>query len=101
MLLYNVTVKIDKGIEAEWLDWMKSKHIPDMMCTGMFVSCRICRVLDQDEENKSTYTFLYECESRNKLDKYFKEFATALRADASNRFGNNFQITRSVLEVVE
>jgi hypothetical protein len=51
MLLYNVTVGVDKDIETEWLEWMKEKHIPDVMKTGMFESSKIYKVLnDQDLE---------------------------------------------------
>jgi len=36
MILYNVTVKIMKPLEAEWLKWMKEVHIPDVINTGLF-----------------------------------------------------------------
>ena len=35
-VIYNVTVSIDYGASARWLDWMKRTHIPDVMKTGMF-----------------------------------------------------------------
>jgi hypothetical protein len=34
MILYNVTVSVDPEIHDEWLAWMKSKHIPDVLATG-------------------------------------------------------------------
>ena len=36
MLLYNVTVGIDKELEQEWIDWMKQQYIPVVMKTEMF-----------------------------------------------------------------
>ena len=31
MIIYNVTISIDKEVENHWLDWMKNTHIPDVM----------------------------------------------------------------------
>ncbi len=36
MIIYNVTVKIDNDVVAEWLNWMQTVHIPDVMQTGYF-----------------------------------------------------------------
>ncbi|MBS1656895.1 MAG: DUF4286 family protein [Chitinophagales bacterium] len=33
MIIYNVTIKIYREAEAEWLNRMKTKHIPDVMST--------------------------------------------------------------------
>ena len=39
MIIYNVTVSlVDQTIHEEWLNWMKTKHIPDVMNTGCFLS---------------------------------------------------------------
>gem|GEM_PF-5619184 len=29
-ILYNVTINIDHNTSEEWLQWMKSTHIPDV-----------------------------------------------------------------------
>ena len=31
MIIYNVTVSLSPEIEKDWLNWMKSKHIADVM----------------------------------------------------------------------
>src|SRR5690349_8057948 len=50
MLLYNVTVGIDKVLEAEWLIWMRDQHIPAVMATGYFKEYKMYKVLhDQGE----------------------------------------------------
>mgnify|MGYP002347735554 CR=1 FL=1 len=35
-LLYNVTIKVESDIHHEWLEWMKTVHIPDVMATNSF-----------------------------------------------------------------
>ncbi|MGB3076069.1 MAG: DUF4286 family protein, partial [Chitinophagales bacterium] len=63
MLLYNVTIQIAKDAETEWLHWMKTRHIPDVLLTGQFVEARISRLLDQPDDEDSTYVIQYQCES--------------------------------------
>ena len=36
MILYNVTVKIAKAVHDDWLEWMKTVHIPDVLKTNLF-----------------------------------------------------------------
>ena len=31
MIIYNVTVSIDKEIEKQWFDWMKNTHIATIL----------------------------------------------------------------------
>ena len=50
MLLYNETFGIDKGIEQEWLQWMKEVGVPKTMETGMFLRWKIYKVLHDDNE---------------------------------------------------
>ena len=36
MIVYNVTVKIEKDIHDDWLAWMKETHIPEVLKTNLF-----------------------------------------------------------------
>jgi len=67
MILYNVTVKIDRAIDADWLQWMRERHIPEVMDTGIFTENKLYRLLDQDESEGITYAIQYACRSRADL----------------------------------
>ena len=72
MIIYNVTViLLDPTIHEEWLNWMKTKHIPDVMNTGCFLSNKICRLMVDDE---ITYAIQYTCKDLATLEKYQQEF---------------------------
>ena len=75
MILYNVTVKIDKTMAADWLHWMLSEHIPAVMGTGQFQSSRISRLLDQPADDDETYVIQYQCESMDHFNYYISTFA--------------------------
>jgi len=100
MLLYNVTVKINRDTEQDWLEWMKQKHIPDVMNTGQFVDSHICKLLDQPEDDDSTYVIQYRCENREKFDHYLKTFAPNLRNQHNARYKDKFIAFRTLMEIV-
>ena len=99
MIIYSVTVSIDKNIESEWLPWMKTQHIPDVMATGFFLSNEMSRLLDPvPEEGTATYNIQYTCRSMADLEDYQENAAAALQADHTERFKDRFFAFRTLLE---
>jgi hypothetical protein len=101
MIVYNVTVNIEKNIHEEWLNWMLSKHIPDVMRTGCFLENKIMRLLTETENDGFTYAFQYICASMQDLERYQREFAPKLQAEHSERYKDKFVAFRSILEIVQ
>jgi hypothetical protein len=99
MIIYNVTIKVQHDIAAEWLEWMKKEHMPELMKTGLFLDYRLCRLLEQDELEGITYTAQYFCDSLEHYNTYISEYAQKLRDKGFARFGNKFIAFRTVMEV--
>ena len=59
MIIYNVTINIDDQVHDDWLSWMQSKHIPDMLATKKFVEAKMCNVLLEEVMGGSTYCIQY------------------------------------------
>ena len=100
MLIYNVTTKVTHSIHTKWLEWMKEKHIPEVMASGCFISQRLVRLLDTDESDGVTYAAQYEVDNKELYDIYIEQHAPALRKDMMNTFGDQFISFRSLMEVV-
>lgn len=100
MILYNVTVSIDNDVHEEWLQWMREKHIPDVMATGCFIESRISRVHGEEEGGK-TFAISYICPSEELFDIYQKEHAPALQQDHTSRYHGKFAAFRTMLTVLE
>lgn len=101
MILYNVTVSIDPEIHDEWVQWMKTKHLPDVMATGLFLENRMLRLLSQaPDESGPTYAFQYVCRDQETLERYQKEFAPALQEEHTERYKGKFVAFRTILEYV-
>jgi hypothetical protein len=101
MILYNVTVMVDAEVAADWLEWMRTHHIPEVMNSGYFLSHRLCRLLQPEpEQNTVTYAIQYFCISGDKLNEYIVQAAPALRDKHSSRYGHKAQVFRTVLEIL-
>jgi hypothetical protein len=100
MVLYNVTVSIDREIESNWLDWMRKTHIPQVMKTGCFLECRISRI-QGEEDGGAAYSFLYLSPSQEKMDEYQEKYALSLQQDHAQHYGGKFAAFRTLLTVIE
>ena len=100
MIVYNVTVGIDKEAEVEWLDWMINVHIPRVLATGMFVDNKIYKVLTGDEENIS-YSVQYFAENLNYVEKYLNEYAPALIQEHNEKFKDRHAAFRTLLQSID
>lgn len=100
MLLYNVTIILEEDIQKEWLNWMRTRHINDVMETGCFASNRMLRVLDSPNEG-ITYCIQYIADSIEKYTDYQQKFATQLQADTPEQFVNKFVAFRTVMEFID
>lgn len=99
MIIYNVTVQVDKEVHEEWLSWMKKKHIPDVMASGQFLDYRIFRLID-DSEVVVTYACQYQCKGMDNIHRYQEDFAPTLQEDHRNRYEGRFVAFRTLLEDV-
>ena len=100
MILYNITILVDKSIEQEWLEWITIKHIPNVLKTGCFLSAKINRIINNNEPNQS-FAISYECESMKKMHLYKTKYSKKLSNDYLERFGNKTDSFRTLLEVIK
>jgi len=100
MILYNVTVNLEKGAEQEWLDWMKNQHIPDVLATGLFLENKIFRLLNETENDGSTFSVQYFANSLDDIEIYIQEHSHRLQSEHAQKFQGRFVAFRSLLEGV-
>lgn len=101
MIIYNVTVKIENEVHDDWLEWMKTKHIPDVMSTGYFSQSRLCRIMSVRDEDGVTYAIQYDCESTAILHQYQVKAAPALQKEHKERYEGKFVAFRTLMDIVE
>jgi len=99
-IIYNVTVNISEARVEEWLEWLREEHIPQMLGLGIFGGATLVRVLGFEQGGK-TYAIQYRAESMQAFERYEQEYAPGLRAQMVERFGDDAQGFRTMLEIVE
>jgi hypothetical protein len=100
MLLYNVTINIDKAIETEWLDWMKSQHVPKVMATGLPLQSKVLKLLTEIDNGGATYTFQYFFENMAAYEIYQQLHSPSLQNHVKERYEGKFVSFRTLLEEV-
>lgn len=101
MIIYNVTINIDESIEKEWLHWMRKTHIPEVLNTGKFISCRLSKLTSHKEDGSENYSAQYTCRSQKDLDDYQNNFAKELQQKSLAIFADKMLAFRTELDVIE
>lgn len=102
MIIYSVTVAIDREIEDDWVAWMRDVHLDDVLATGCFERASFRRVLQPDlHRGRATYTTEYLCPSMERFETYEQEHAPRLRQDVLDRYAQRFSASRMLLETVD
>ena len=100
MIIYNVTINIHESVHNQWLTWMQTKHIPEILATKKFSSARIVKVLIEEEMGGTTYSVQYTTDSKATLQKYYDEDAPSFRAEGLKLFGDKMLAFRTELELI-
>jgi hypothetical protein len=97
MIIYHVTICLEASIETEWIEWMKQVHIPEVLRTGCFFECRVCKALDV-AGTEPVYVMQYSCPSLEEYHRYREDFAPAIQKEHTDRYAGKFRGSRQLLE---
>ena len=100
MIIYNVTINIDESAHDQWLNWLKTKHIGEVLATGCFYKAKLSRVLVEEEMGGTTYAIQYTTDSMETLQRYYDEDAPRLRDEGARLFGDKMLAFRTELEMI-
>jgi len=100
MIIYNVTTKVAHSIAAEWLEWIKNEHIPELISTGCFTHAVVLQLVESDDEEGTNYAVQYHAESKAFYNKYMEKFADAMRKKSIDKWGDKTISFRTLMQVV-
>lgn len=103
MIIYNVTVQINHEVEEDWVKWMRTHHIPDVIKTEQFTSHRFCRLISHQEQSQgtSTYAIQYFAQSMKNIHNYQVNFAKKLQEEHTEKYKDKFLAFRTLLEIID
>jgi Domain of unknown function (DUF4286) len=100
MILYNVTININQDLEQEWLQWMKTQHVPEVMATGLPVANKILRLLTELDNGGATYSFQYSFGEMEDYLAYQQLYAPQLQQKHHDRYNGQYVSFRTLLEEI-
>ncbi len=100
MILYNITYNIDKDIETEWTNWMKTDYIPRLMNTGYFSSVRFFRLLNVEDEG-STFSIQLMANTLELIQEFLDKSAHKLAEEHILRYKNKHVAFQTVLQELD
>jgi hypothetical protein len=99
MIILNETIIVDHDVHTEWLQWVKSVHVPAVMATGLFTGYRILSVLNSPNEG-STYCVQYDADSLEQYYTYQQTESDHLKNIHLKKFENKLVLFESIMQVV-
>lgn len=99
-IIYNVTVKVEWSIHHDWLEWMKTEHMPEVAATGCFTHFHLVRLIESDDRDGPTYAAQYFALTKSDYDRYIDQYSVNLRNKAIELWGDQLVAFRTVMEIV-
>ena len=85
---YEITASVRPDLCGAYEDYMRDRHIPDLLATGAFAGATISR------SAPGRYRVRYEAFSREALDGYLATHAAGLREHFATTFPEGIEVTR-------
>lgn len=100
-MIYNVTVKVSSDVLEDWIKWMSTVHIPEVMASACFKSFRFLHLEGYDDHEGYTYAIQYTCPSQELLDIYIRDHAPELQRKHKELYEGKFVAFRTILNILE
>ena len=100
MIVYNVTVKVDAAIAAEWLQWLYDTYAPAMLATGCFWKYHVLHLLELDDAEGPTYAIQWHAHTAGDYATYAINFAHQLQQEAVKKWGDRFVSFGTLMKVL-
>lgn len=101
MIVYSVHITLELDSVQEWLDYMLSKHIKDVISTSCFVGYEMLKEIDLTNSEKAKFRIDYYAKDESKMNEYLENHANQLRNDVLEHFGDKFLADRHIYNSIK
>ena len=92
MIAYEVTVEVQEPLLERYIEFMRARHIPQVLATGCFAHAEFGRA------SETRFRQRYLADSLADLERYLERHAPALRAAYAKEFPSGTTLTREIWE---
>jgi hypothetical protein len=100
LIIYSITYAIDASIEKEWIEYMKSTHIPLLINTGFFSSFQHTRIVPEQGLDLA-FNIQFSCRDLSTLNKYIDDKKENCESQLNQKFQGKFASFFTKLEQVD
>ncbi|MEA5460516.1 DUF4286 family protein [Arcicella sp. LKC2W] len=101
MLIHNITYNIDTKLEEEFLTWMRTVHIPNVMKTGFPKTQKIMRLLTELDNGGTTFSVQYKFDSIEGFEVFENDYLDDLHDEVHKKYKGNYVHFVSLLEELD
>ena len=99
---YSISALVNHSIEKDWVNWMQEIHIHEVLETKCFIKAQFSKIHHETVSYDATnYNVVYFANSREDLEKYYKDFAPLLRQKVWVLFREQVTFFRTELEFLD
>lgn len=98
MLLYNMTIAIDRDVEQSWKVWMTEQQIPSVKATGIFSKAMFFRVVTHDDPVTSSYCLQLFADDITGLNRWLDNQAKDFLGELQRRYPDKHAVFQTLLE---
>ena len=87
MYLYNITLKVEKRIHTDWLEWMQTEYLPKLLSYRAFHEYKLYRILQIDDTDGPTYALQLFAESKASYNLFTELHQAEMQRMQQQRWG--------------
>lgn len=99
-IIYNLTIKVDAAVAADWLQWMLQEHIPAIMNTECFTDFKVVKLMDMDESDGLTYAVQYHTPNMAGYEKFKAECAADMYGQLVQKWKQQIVWFETAMQVI-
>jgi len=100
MIIYNVTKQVSWTVHEEWLEWLRTEHLPQMEVSELFDFCQVVKLLELDDVAGPTYAIQYYASFSSEADDYRRRLLADTRTQETGRWGEMVYSFSTMMEVI-
>lgn len=101
MLIFNTTYQVTTNHTENWIQWIKTEHIPFMLKSEVFIEPQITKIVGSEDETGTSFSVQFKINDMDTLVLWHNQYATEFQDKVSSKFGTEVVFFSTVLELLD
>lgn len=99
-IILNETIKLEKEIAQEWLEWMRKEYLPIFLDSGLVISSQVNRIVQSDPDDGISYAIQFSLKDMSAIHQLHINAVQKAQSLLQEKFNGKYVIFRTMMEVV-